>query len=58
MIYEAITGSFSTLGIEPVYLAYFVIRSYDYADPYEERRPWNDPIINELSEIEYSYIRN
>ena len=36
---------FRTLGVEPVYLAYFVIRSYDYADPDEEDRPWNDPTV-------------
>ena len=36
---------FKALGVEPVYLVYFVTRLYNYADPDEERRPWNDPTI-------------
>ena len=36
---------FKALGVEPVYLVYFVTKLYDYADPDEERRPWNDPAI-------------
>jgi len=31
------------LGHEPACLLYFVNNLYDYADPDEERRPWNDP---------------
>ncbi|MEM0192176.1 MAG: dTDP-4-dehydrorhamnose 3,5-epimerase family protein [Candidatus Korarchaeum sp.] len=30
---------------EPSYLVYFVNRLYDYEDPDEERRPWNDPSV-------------
>ena len=30
---------------EPSLLIYFVNRLYDYQDPDEERRPWNDPEI-------------
>ena len=33
---------FKALGVEPVY---FVTRLYNYADPDEERRPWNDPTV-------------
>jgi len=36
---------FKALGVEPVFLVYFVNRLYDYADPDEERRPWNDPTV-------------
>ncbi len=36
---------FKAIGNEPVYLLYFVNRLYDYANPDEERRPWNDPSI-------------
>jgi len=36
---------FKALGVELVYLVYFVNRLYDYADPDEERRPWNDPTV-------------
>ncbi len=36
---------FKALGTEPVWLVYFVTRLYDYKDPDEERRPWNDPTI-------------
>ena len=34
-----------TLGVEPSLLVYCVNRLYDYAQPDEERRPWNDPTI-------------
>lgn len=30
---------------EPSLTVYFVTRLYDYQNPDEERRPWNDPII-------------
>ncbi len=33
------------LGNEPSVLLYFVNRRYDYENPDEERRPWNDPKI-------------
>lgn len=34
-----------TLGPEPSLTSYFVTRLYDYKNPDEERRPWNDPTI-------------
>ena len=34
-----------TLGNEPSLTLYFVTRLYDYGDPDEERKPWNDPAI-------------
>lgn len=34
-----------TVSSEPSLLLYFVTRLYDYEDPDEERRPWNDPTI-------------
>ena len=36
---------FKVLGDTRAYLVYFVNKLYDYADPDEERRPWNDPTI-------------
>lgn len=36
---------FKVIGSEPAYLVYFVNRLYDYGDPDEERRPWNDQAI-------------
>jgi len=36
---------FKAVGVEPVWLIYFVTRLYDYKNPDEERRPWNDPTI-------------
>lgn len=36
---------FKVLGSEPAYLIYFVNRLYNYEDPDESRRPWNDPTI-------------
>ncbi|MDD1721467.1 MAG: dTDP-4-dehydrorhamnose 3,5-epimerase family protein [Euryarchaeota archaeon] len=33
---------FRVLGEERAYLVYFVNKLYEYADPDEERRPWND----------------
>jgi len=36
---------FKAVGVEPTYLLYFVNRLYDYRNPDEERRPWNDPSI-------------
>ena len=36
---------FKAIGVEPVYVVYFVNRLYDYANPDEERRPWDDPSI-------------
>ena len=32
-----------TVSSEPSLTLYFVTRLYDYANPDEERRPWNDP---------------
>lgn len=36
---------FKVLGNEPAVLVYFVNRLYDYENPDEIRRPWNDPNI-------------
>jgi dTDP-4-dehydrorhamnose 3,5-epimerase len=36
---------FRVLGTEPAHLLYFVNKLYDYEDPDEIRRPWNDPLI-------------
>ncbi|NPA97684.1 MAG: dTDP-4-dehydrorhamnose 3,5-epimerase [Crenarchaeota archaeon] len=36
---------FKAIGTEPVYLLYFVTKLYDYSNPDEERRPWNDESI-------------
>ena len=40
---------FKAIGQEPVYLIYFVNKLYDYQNPDEERRPWNDPQIVPLT---------
>jgi len=40
---------FGAVGNEPAWLIYFVNRLYDYANPDEERRPWNDQTIIPLS---------
>lgn len=34
---------FKALGTEQAWLLYFVNELYDYTNPDEERRPWNDP---------------
>jgi dTDP-4-dehydrorhamnose 3,5-epimerase len=36
---------FKPLGNEPAVLLYFTTRLYDYGNPDEERRPWNDPTL-------------
>ncbi len=36
---------FKVVGPAPAYLIYFVNRLYDYRNPDELRRPWNDPAI-------------
>lgn len=36
---------FKVVGNRQAWLLYFVNRLYDYANPDEERRPWNDPTI-------------
>jgi dTDP-4-dehydrorhamnose 3,5-epimerase len=36
---------FKVVGEERAYLVYFVNRLYDYENPDEERRPWDDPTI-------------
>jgi len=36
---------FKVVGNEPAYLIYFVNKLYDYANPDEKRRPWNDPKV-------------
>ena len=40
---------FRALGEEPVYLLYFVNRLYEYQNPDEERRPWNDSTLVPLA---------
>jgi len=36
---------YKVVGNEPAYLVYFVTRLYDYKNPDELRRPWNDPTV-------------
>jgi len=36
---------FKAFGIEPAILIYFTNKLYDYNNPDEARRPWNDPTI-------------
>jgi dTDP-4-dehydrorhamnose 3,5-epimerase len=36
---------FKTVGNETALLIYFTTKLYDYENPDEERRPWNDPRI-------------
>jgi dTDP-4-dehydrorhamnose 3,5-epimerase len=36
---------FKSVSSEPAFTVYFCNRLYDYANPDEERRPWNDPLI-------------
>jgi dTDP-4-dehydrorhamnose 3,5-epimerase len=36
---------FKVVGNETAFLLYFTTRLYEYEDPDEERRPWNDPKI-------------
>jgi len=36
---------FKVVGDKPAWLLYFVNRLYDYTNPDEERRPWNDQTI-------------
>lgn len=36
---------FKAIGNEPAMLLYFTTNLYDPANPDEERRPWNDPLI-------------
>ncbi|KAF5434022.1 dTDP-4-dehydrorhamnose 3,5-epimerase [Candidatus Methanophagaceae archaeon] len=36
---------FKVVGDERAYLVYFVNRLYEYENPDEERRPWNDPTV-------------
>ena len=36
---------FKVVSPEPAYLVYFVNKLYDYKNPDELRRPWNDPTI-------------
>ena len=39
---------YKAIGTKPVRILYGVNRLYDYTNPDEERRPWNDPTINPL----------
>jgi len=36
---------FKVIGNEPAWLLYFTTKLYDYKNPDEQRRPWNDPKI-------------
>ena len=46
------------IGDEPSMVLYFVTRLYDYKNPDEERRPWNDPlIINPRTGEQYDWNR-
>jgi len=36
---------FKAIGVEPAIIVYFTNRLYDYNNPDELRRPWNDPTI-------------
>jgi dTDP-4-dehydrorhamnose 3,5-epimerase len=36
---------FKAIGDEPAMLLYFTTNLYDPANPDEERRPWNDPVL-------------
>jgi len=36
---------YKAVGTEPIRLLYGVNRLYDYKDPDEDRKPWNDPTI-------------
>jgi dTDP-4-dehydrorhamnose 3,5-epimerase len=36
---------FKVVGTQPAWLLYFVNKLYDYDEPDEERRAWNDPTI-------------
>jgi len=36
---------FKVIGNKPAWLIYFTNRLYNYENPDEERRPWNDPTI-------------
>jgi dTDP-4-dehydrorhamnose 3,5-epimerase len=36
---------FKAIGNKPAWLIYFTNRLYNYKNPDEERRPWNDPTI-------------
>jgi dTDP-4-dehydrorhamnose 3,5-epimerase len=40
---------FKVFGNEPAILVYFVDKLYDYNNPDEERRPWNDPNVVPLT---------
>jgi len=40
---------FKVVGNEPAILVYFVNKLYDYKNPDEERRPWNDPSVVPLT---------
>jgi dTDP-4-dehydrorhamnose 3,5-epimerase len=47
-----------TLGVEPSLTMYFTTRLYDYAQPDEERRPWNHPgIVDPRTGQPYDWLR-
>jgi dTDP-4-dehydrorhamnose 3,5-epimerase len=47
-----------TLGVEPSLTMYFTTRLYDYQQPDEERRPWNDPaIVDPRTGQPYDWLR-
>jgi len=48
---------FKNIHHEPTLLMYFVTRLYDYSDPDEERRPWNDAaIINHKTQKPFDWM--
>ncbi|WP_290725627.1 hypothetical protein [Archaeoglobus sp.] len=42
---NSLRQTWNPFGVEPVMLVYFVNRLYDYKNPDEIRRPWNDKTI-------------
>jgi len=47
-----------TLGSEPSLTTYFTTRLYDYQQPDEDRRPWNDPaIVDPRNGRPYDWLR-
>ena len=47
---------FKSIGFEPATVVYLTTKMYDYKNPDEERRPWNDPtIINPITKKPYDW---
>lgn len=48
---------FKNISNQPTLLMYFVNRYYDYQNPDEERRPWNDPaVINHTTQKPFDWM--